>query len=57
MKPVQEYTAVLSARLIGVQTRRETERARTALLRERRETKDTMKYANFADLRASALVD
>jgi hypothetical protein len=47
----------LSARLIGVQTRREVERARTALLRERRETKDTMKYANFVDLRASALVD
>jgi len=57
MKPVQEYTAVLSARLIGVQTHREVERARTALLRERRETKDTMKYANFVDLRASALVD
>jgi len=57
MKPVQEYTKVLSARLVGAQSRREVERARTALLRERRETKDTMKYANFAELRASALVD
>ena len=57
MKPVQEYTAVLSARLIDTRTRKDIERARTALLRERRETKDTMKYANFVDLRASALVD
>ena len=57
MKPVQEYTAVLSARLIDTRTRKDIERARDAMLRERRETKDTLRYNVYADLRASALVD
>lgn len=54
MKPVQEYTKVLSAKLIDARVRREVERQRTATLRERRGAKDTMKYV---ELRASALVD
>jgi hypothetical protein len=57
MKPVQEYTKVLSVRLVDARSRKETERARTALLRERREAKGTVKYATFAELRASALVN
>jgi len=57
MKPVQEYTAVLSARLIDTRSRRQAERTRDAILRERRETKETMKYTDFVALRASALVD
>jgi hypothetical protein len=57
MKTVQEYTAVLSARLIDTRSRRQAERTRDAILRERRENKVTMKYADFVALRASALVD
>lgn len=57
MKTVHEYTAVLSARLIDTRTRREIERARDAMLRERRDAKGTLRYNTFADLRASALVD
>ena len=57
MKPIQEYTKVLSARLVDARTRKEADRARTELLRERREAKGTVKYATFAELRASALVD
>jgi hypothetical protein len=57
MKTVQEYTAVLSARLIDTRSRRQAERTRDAILRERRENKETMKYADFVALRASALVD
>ncbi len=57
MKPIQEYTNVLSARLVDARTRKEADRARTELLRERREAKGTVKYATFAELRASALVD
>ena len=57
MKPVQEYTQVLSARLIDTRSRRQAERTRDAILRERRENKETMKYADFLALRASALVD
>ena len=57
MKPVQEYTAVLSARLIDTRTRKDIERARDAMLRERRETKGTLRYNVYAELRASALVD
>ena len=57
MQAIQEYTAVLSARLIDTRTRKDIERARDAMLRERRETKDTLRYNVYADLRASALVD
>ena len=57
MKPVHEYTAVLSARLIDTRNRKDIERARDAMLRERRDAKDTLRYNVFADLRASALVD
>lgn len=57
MKPVQEYTKVLSARFVDTRTRKEIERARDAMLRERRETKDTLRYNVYAELRASALVD
>jgi hypothetical protein len=57
MKTVQEYTQVLSARLIDTRSRRQAERTRDAILRERRENKETMKYADFVALRASALVD
>jgi len=57
MKPVQEYTQVLSARLIDTRTRKEIQRARDAMLRERRDAKGTLRYNTFADLRASALVD
>ena len=57
MKPVQEYTAVLSARFVDTRTRKDIERARDAMLRERRDAKDTLRYNTFADLRASALVD
>jgi hypothetical protein len=57
MKTVQEYTAVLSARLIDTRSRRQAERTRDEILRERRETKETMKYADFIELRASALAE
>ena len=57
MQPIQEYTKVLSARLIDTRSRRQADRVRDVMLRERRDTKDTMKYSDFAELRASALVD
>lgn len=57
MKAIQEYTQVLSARLIDARSRRQTERTRDEVLRERREAKDTMKYADFLKLRASALAE
>ena len=57
MQAIQELTKVLSARLVDTRARRDAERQRTVVLRERRDAKDTMKYADFTDLRASALVD
>ena len=57
MQAIQELTKVLSARLVDTRARRDAERQRTVVLRERRDAKDTMKYADFAELRASALVD
>jgi uncharacterized protein YdhG (YjbR/CyaY superfamily) len=57
MKAIQEYTKVLSARLIDARSRRQAERTRDEILRERREAKDTMKYTDFVALRASALAE
>ena len=57
MQAIQDYTKLLSVRLIDPRSRKQTERIRDAVLRERRENKDTLRYCDFLTLRANALVN
>lgn len=57
MKSVQSITAVLSTQLIDTRRRRDAERERTMLMKQRRNAKQLDKGTSFADILASAMTE
>ena len=56
MKSVQQITAVLSVQLIDARRRRDADRERTMLMKQRRNVKQT-EQRSFAEVLASAMTE